>query len=154
MKYLDYGVTFSEFPDEIALCINITHCPFHCEGCHSPELREDIGNELTFEELDRLISTNKGISLIGFMGGDFNPEIINSLASYVVLKNENLKVGWYSGRDKIPECIDTDWFDYIKIGPYIKELGGLDSPTTNQRMYHYTGISVDDITYKFWKNGK
>lgn len=154
MKYLDTMITFSEFPDEIALCINITNCPFHCPGCHSPELRYDIGTELTFEELDRLINTNEGISLIGFMGGDFDPEFINSLALYVVLKNKGLKVGWYSGRDKIPECIDTDWFDYIKIGPYIKELGGLDSPTTNQKMYHYTGISVDDITHKFWKNGK
>ena len=83
---------------------------------------------------------------------DFNPEIINSLASYVVLKNEGLKVGWYSGKDKIPECIDTDWFDYIKIGPYIKELGGLDSPTTNQRMYHYTGTNIIDITYKFQRH--
>ena len=38
MKYTDTQVTFSEFPDEIALCINISNCPWHCPGCHSPEL--------------------------------------------------------------------------------------------------------------------
>ena len=55
MKYLDTMITFSEFPDEIALCINITNCPFHCPGCHSPELWEDIGTELTFDEVLKLI---------------------------------------------------------------------------------------------------
>ena len=51
MKYTDTQITFSEFPDEIALCINISNCPFHCPGCHSPELWEDIGTELTYDEV-------------------------------------------------------------------------------------------------------
>jgi anaerobic ribonucleoside-triphosphate reductase activating protein len=78
-------ITFSEFPDEIALCINITNCPFHCPGCHSPELWEDIGTELTKEELSKLIESNKGITLVGFMGG--NLKEVNPLAEYV--KNIN-----------------------------------------------------------------
>ena len=154
MKYLDYAVTFSEFPDEISLCINLTNCPFNCEGCHSPELRKDIGIELTKQELARLIESNKGITLVGFMGGDSNPALINTYAAFVVCNYKGLKVGWYSGRNVLPREIDIDWFDYIKFGPYRKELGGLDNPNTNQRMFHYTGVDVKDITYKFWKHGE
>lgn len=149
MKYSNYDITFREFPDEIALCINISGCPNKCKGCHSPELWEDIGTELTPKNLNKLIKENKGITLVGFMGGDSNPSYINKLASFVVLNYKGLKVGWYSGNTEIPEEIDTDWFDYIKIGPYIKELGGLDNPNTNQKMFHFTGTKVKDITYKF-----
>ena len=152
MKYTDTQIGFQEFPDEISLLINISNCPFHCPGCHSPELWEDIGTPLTIDELDRLILSNKGITLVGFMGG--NPKYINILAGYIVMNYKNLKVGWYTGDKTIREEIDTDWFDYIKLGPYIKELGGLDNPNTNQRMYNFTGAGVKDITYKFWKHGK
>ena len=149
MKYLDYAITFREFPDEISLCINISECPYKCLECHSPELQKNIGKPLDRIEISKLIEANKGITLVGFMGGDKNPKQINSLAEYIVLKYPKIKIGWYSGNTEISNEIDTDWFDYIKIGPYIKELGGLDSPTTNQKMFHFTGTSVDDITYKF-----
>ncbi|MBO7079714.1 MAG: hypothetical protein J6W64_07910 [Bacilli bacterium] len=45
-------VTFSEFPDEIALNFSISGCPNHCVGCSEPEMAEDIGQELTFEVID------------------------------------------------------------------------------------------------------
>ena len=44
-KYIDARVTFSEVPDEISLCISITGCPYRCFSCHSPHLREDIGEK-------------------------------------------------------------------------------------------------------------
>lgn len=159
MKYLDYAVTFSEFPDEISLCINISNCPFHCPGCHSPELWKDKGIELSQRKLEKLISENEGISLVGFMGGE--PSIVNMLAE--VVHKKGLKVGWYWGGDSIPKEIDTKWFDYIKIGPYIQEKGGLDNPNTNQRFYakgstlHKMDANSEmlyDVTYKFWKHGE
>ena len=156
MKYTDTQITFSEFPDEIALCINITNCPFHCPGCHSPELWEDIGNILDVKTLKSLINLNNGISCVGFMGG--NPEEVNAFAE-VIKRNYNLKVGWYWGGENVPKEINKKYFDYIKIGPYIKELGGLDNPNTNQRMYVNWYDSEDgvvhslDITSKFWKHG-
>ena len=64
MKYTDTQITFTEFPDEISLCINISNCSFHCPGCHSPELWEDIGTELTEEELSKLIEANNGITCV------------------------------------------------------------------------------------------
>ena len=148
MKYLDTAITFREFPDEISLCINITNCSFHCSGCHSPELWEDIGTELTIDEVLNLIDKNKGITLVGFMGGI--PKEVNKLSKYIK-KNFPLKVGWYWGGTSIPKEIELELFDYIKIGPYIKELGGLDNPNTNQKMYQVgSNCTLNDITYKFY----
>ncbi len=153
MKYLNTAITFREFPDEISLCINISGCKFHCEGCHSPELWEDIGTELTFKELHHLISINKGITCIGFMGGDYDTPYLNSLAEYVKNVDPPLKVGWYSGNSKLSYYINTEWFDYIKLGPYIKKFGGLDNPNTNQKMYKVESDNIlKDITYKFYEN--
>ena len=150
MKYKDYAVTFREFPDEISLCINISGCKIKCPGCHSPELWEDVGTELTIKELYRLIKSNKGITLVGFMGGI--PKKVNELVKYIK-KNSPLKVGWYWGGTSIPKKIELELFDYIKIGPYIKELGGLDNPNTNQKMYQIgPNCILNDITYKFWSN--
>ena len=161
MKYLDTMVTFSEFPDEIALCINITNCPFHCPGCHSPELWKDIGTELTFDELNKLIQSNKGITCVGFMGGAQDVYHLLNLAICVRNKFPDIKIGWYTGQSEIPEIIseNLEYFDYIKIGPYIKDKGGLDNPNTNQIMYKVNHLpdgnsTLENITYKFWKNGK
>lgn len=153
MKYVDTLVSFSEIPDEITLCINISNCPNKCEGCHSSWLQKNIGIELNNYELYDIINKNSGISCVCFMGGDSNPEEINNLA--IKIKSKNLKVGWYSGNSEISDKINIKNFDYIKIGPYLKDKGPLSDKNTNQKMYeiiHFTGMnSLKDITYKFWK---
>lgn len=159
IKYLETLVTFAEIPDEITLCINITNCPCNCNGCHSSYLSKDIGEELNNDVLDKLISDNPGISCIAFMGGDSSPKEINDLAKYVKDKY-SISIAWYSGRQELSKDINLDNFDYIKLGPYIKELGPLTSKTTNQRLYQYgkffSDYTIDkcwrDITYKFWND--
>ena len=159
IKYLETLVTFAEIPDEITLCINITNCPCNCNGCHSSYLSKDIGEELNNDVLDKLISDNSGISCIAFMGGDSSPKEINDLAKYVKDKYP-ISIAWYSGRQELSKDINLDNFDYIKLGPYIKELGPLTSKTTNQRLYQYGKLFSDytidkcwrDITYKFWND--
>ena len=159
IKYLETLVTFAEIPDEITLCINITNCPCNCNGCHSSYLSKDIGEELNNDVLDKLISYNSGISCIAFMGGDSSPKEINDLAKYVKDKY-SISIAWYSGRQELSKDINLDNFDYIKLGPYIKELGPLTSKTTNQRLYQYgkffSDYTIDkcwrDITYKFWND--
>jgi anaerobic ribonucleoside-triphosphate reductase activating protein len=150
MKYVDTEVTFSEFPDEISLCINISQCPNFCKFCHSAYLSQDIGDPLTLESLQELLTKYDGISLVGFMGGDADPEYVNILAKYVK-QHTNLKVGWYSGKDFISPSINIKWFDYIKIGPYIQERGPLNNPNTNQIMYKVEGDKLINITNKFWR---
>lgn len=135
MKYTDTMVTFSEVPNEISLCINISGCPNRCPGCHSPELWEDIGTELTKESLKDLIDKNKGITCVCFMGGDAHPEVVNELAKFVKQLPDSLLTCWYSGQETLTELIDLKYWDFIKLGPYIEEKGGLDNPNTNQKFY-------------------
>lgn len=156
MKYTDIQIGFSEFPDEISLLINISNCPFHCSGCHSPELWEDIGTELSFEELQKLIDTNKGITCVGFMGGTL--QNIGDLAKYIKELNPSLKVGWYIGGNIEEQDLlkdDYNYIDYVKSGPYIEEFGGLNCPSTNQKFYKIEHLNNQtrwlNLTYKFWK---
>ena len=155
VKFVDTLVSFQEVPDEISLCINISNCPCHCEGCHSPYLAEDIGTELTWNELEKLLMNNIGISCVCFMGGDLCPDYIEQLALFIKFQSwYPLKVAWYSGRSSIPNDLDISLFDYIKVGPYIPKLGGLDSETTNQIMYKVEDGELIDITYRFKHDSK
>jgi anaerobic ribonucleoside-triphosphate reductase activating protein len=53
---------------------------------------------------------------------------------------------------RLPANIKKTDFDYVKIGPYIRHLGPLKSPTTNQRLYRQTEDgNFEDITYRFWR---
>lgn len=82
------------------------------------------------------------ITCVCLLGGTWN----NNL-QYLIneIKNLNLKVCLYTGYK------DTTLYnlDYLKIGPFIEECGGLSSNKTNQRMFNLS--TGEDITYKFWK---
>ena len=153
LKYINTGIVFQEFPDEVTLAINISGCPCRCPGCHSQFLWKDEGTDLTSQEIDRLIALEQAsITCVGLMGGDSDPLYINELARYIKEKYNNLKVGWYSGRTSLSGNIDLAYFDYIKIGPFIKHLGGLDKERTNQKMYRVEDHkTLKDITYRFRK---
>lgn len=157
MKYTDTLVSFREFPDEISLCINISGCQFRCPDCHSKELWENIGEILDGRTISMLLQQNKGISCVGFMGGI--PKEVNDLAECIRRNKIPVKIGWYWGGTTFPTEFKLENFDYIKIGPYIKEKGPLDNPNTNQRMYQISKMetgefSIEDITFKFWKHGE
>ena len=141
MKYLNTKVVFQEIPNEISLAINLTSCPYTCKGCHSPELREDIGTNLNLDNLNTLIKNNTGISCVLFMGGDANIFLIERCCAYI--KQEyNLKTAWYSGRDTLEHFKILDYLDYIKLGSYKEELGGLKNNKTNQRLYKIETIKL------------
>lgn len=152
LKYVNTGVVFQEIPDEVTLSINLSNCPCHCPGCHSSYLAGDIGTLLTVDEIDRMLDEyGSDITCVCFMGGDAEPQSVNKLAVYLHEKHPRLRVGWYSGRTHISPAVNKSDFDYIKIGPYIKHLGGLKERTTNQRLYKNTGCGeFKDITEKFW----
>lgn len=94
------------------------------------------------------------------MGGDSNVTELWAVAKYL-RENTSLKIGWYSGK-KFLKDTPLEYFDYIKTGPYNKDLGGLDSVTTNQRFYEVKAKCspidkkvlyryLEDVTYKFQK---
>ena len=153
LKYVNTGIVFQEIPDEVTLSINLSRCPCHCPGCHSQYLWEDIGEPLRAMTLDSLVREyQEEITCVCFMGGDAEPDYLEMLAKFLHREHKELKVAWYSGRSRVPYYIDKTAFDYIKIGPYIRHLGCLSQPTTNQRLYKKAvGDSFTDITSRFWR---
>ena len=157
LKYLGYSIVFQEVPDEVTLAINISGCPHKCEGCHSKYLWGYDGHYV-MDDLSDLIKQYTGlITCVCFMGGDQNLEELSLLA--LMVNKYNLKSALYTGVSDISreQKIVHAMFDYVKIGPYIEEFGGLDKPTTNQRMYRQINKPSDiweDITYRFWKEEK
>lgn len=156
LKYVYAKETFSEVPDEISLCVSISNCHIHCDGCHSKELWKDVGKPLTIDSLKKLLEAHKGITCLCLMGGEHD---IDALAELFCYASKVIKTAWYCGLQELPKDKFgiTQYLDYIKLGPYKKELGGLDNPNTNQRFYflekcgnNYT--AWHDFTFKFLKN--
>lgn len=150
LKFVSYSVAMQEVPDEVSLVINISGCPYKCEGCHSDYLRTYSG-EFLIENVEKLYLEYKDlISCVCFMGGDQNKtELIIALKWF---RTQNLKTCLYTGTDNISNVTDLiPYLDYIKMGHYSKELGGLGIKTTNQRMYKITNGYLTDITSRFWK---
>lgn len=156
MKFTDTEVVLQEIPDEITLAINISNCPYHCEGCHSPHLWKDIGTVISPWTLMNLVDSNKGITCIAFMGGPFDEVALAS--AFIHYLYPNLKTAWYTGSSSLP--IEYHDLDYIKIGRYMKTRGPLNNPNTNQRLYKIDRLGfglfkgMENITPKLWKNLK
>lgn len=157
IKYLPSmtSVVMEEIPDMVTLAVDITLCQGNCVGCHSPFLREDIGEPLTEEAVDRMFSDNFGINCFLFLGEGNDLDALVSIAKYIKEKH-GVKIALYSGRSKVEDEIFS-LFDYVKTGPYIPEYGPLNSRTTNQRLYRVRhsgqGFELDDITSRFWRRG-
>ena len=154
LRFVSYDIVFQEIPGEVTLAINLSNCPYRCEGCHSPWLRENAGEVLNEDSLSGLIEKyGSAITCICFMGGDGTPQKVAYLAAFIRRKTVGqIKVGWYSGRNTFPSTCSLYSFDYIKLGPYIGRLGGLDSETTNQRFYRVDDGKLVDITSVFRKS--
>jgi len=156
MKFTDYEVVLAEIPDEITLAINISNCPYKCKGCHSPHLWKDVGLEMSAPYLYQMITRNKGITCVCFMGGPF--EEVRAWSLWIKIWFPELKTAWYTGCSVLP--IEENTLDYIKIGRYIEECGPLNNPNTNQRLYKIDNLGhggfkgIQNITPRLWKNLK
>lgn len=160
LKYLYTKELFQEVPGEITLGISITGCQLKCPGCHSRDLWEDKGTPLEMAEFQRLLNQHKGITCVCLLGGEHDIDVLTELFMYA---HQRIKTAWYCGLDRIPKDKTgiLDYLDFIKLGHFDMELGGLDSPTTNQHLYHFSHLYPDyieelgagwrDITYKLQK---
>lgn len=151
VKYLNTAVVFEEVPDEVSLAINITNCQNLCVGCHSPELRKDIGKEISKNETDRLLRENEGVTCVLFMGEGGDANALKEIATHIK-KAHGLKIALYSGREE--EVIEPwiwELFDYVKVGHYDKEKGPLNKKATNQKLFLMKDGIATDITARFWK---
>lgn len=149
---------FTEVPDEISAGLYIHGCPYHCPNCHTPECWDTYGSNYTFTPLTYTNFTNivnaysKHITNIIFFGGDWDQSLL--FFYLMILYNEfpNLKRTVYGGSELSDyNKLVLEKIDYLKTGKYIESLGGLQSSSTNQKLYRLVnGVIQEDITYKFW----
>ena len=160
------SVVMEEIPDRVTLAVDISNCRGNCVGCHSPFLKEDIGEPLTEEVISALVRDNFGVDCFLFLGEGRDPETLTRLAGHV--RSLGLVPALYSGRAEVEDAL---WqaFDYVKVGPYLPECGPLNERTTNQRLYRallpdetvpaeavpllHAGRTFLDITHRFWHRG-
>ena len=142
------NVVLEEIPDRVTLAVEISNCQGSCVGCHSPFLKNDVGQELTPEVVDSLIADNFGVNCFLLLGEGKDPGAVLAIASHLRMRHPDIETAIYSGRTEVePELFDA--FDYVKVGPYIPEFGPLNKETTNQRLYYHR----EDITSRFWHKG-
>ncbi len=148
IKYLPSltDIVIEEIPGRVTLAVEITNCQGNCPGCHSPFLRQDIGEELTPAIIDKLLADNFGANCFLFLGEGRDQDALLSLAGHIRKAHPEIETALYTGRESVPGEYES-LFDYIKTGPYIEELGPLNSRSTNQRL-RYHG---EDITALFWR---
>ncbi len=157
LKYLYSKVVFSEIPSEVSLGISISGCQIHCNGCHSRDLWEDKGKQLTRVGLQSLIEENEGITCLLLLGGEHDIDTLTNLFYFVSVNYPKIKTAWYCGLDMIPKDKEEilDYLDFVKIGHFDLNLGGLDNKETNQKLYAIKhtikGNEFTDITYKLQK---
>jgi len=142
------NVVLEEIPDKLTLAVEISNCQGNCIGCHSPFLKENVGEELTADIADSLIADNFGVNCFLLLGEGNDPGALLSLAKELRKRHPSLELALYSGRPEVEPTL-YELFDYVKVGPFIAELGPLNRKTTNQRLYHHG----EDITSRFWHRG-
>ena len=159
LKYDQMKILLAEIPDEISLGISLVGCPRHCEGCHSPNLWDTADNsnfkKLTAFEIDSFLTRNRlaRLTCVLFLGGEWDLNALISLTMHAKEKCD-LRVGLYTGANLDDlrghsELIKN--LDYLKVGEFRKDLGGLTSRSTNQKLFKLKDNSFLDITYKFWR---
>ena len=153
LRFNGYSVVMQEVPGEISLALNITECPHHCPGCHSPELAESIGDYLDDKLPELLDLYGDMITCVCFMGGDQHPDGLLRACEYIHNYDPTLGLAIYSGADMLDDIGPAAvLMDYIKLGPYVAELGGLDCKTTNQVMFKKVAPGrFQNITETFWR---
>jgi len=144
LHYSSKQIVLQEVPDEISLALSISGCKLACKGCHSTETwNPKYGEELTENILQDLITRSKYITCVLFYGGEWQEDYLIKLLKLV--KSNNLKTCLYTGLElnQISDNLLSN-LTYIKTGRYIKELGGLESKTTNQKFIKISELEKNE----------
>jgi len=133
MNYLSSQVVFSEIPDEVSLSYLVTGCSLRCAGCHSADSwSPHRGSLLDSGKLTKDFKKYESwITCVLFLGGEWDEK--NLIKLLKIARQYQLKTALYTGQDRISNAIHQN-LDFLKTGRYIENLGGLDSPITNQKL--------------------
>lgn len=144
-----------EVPGKTSLIIYFSGCPIGCIDCHSKEFwNPQVGEEYCDNKFQMVLDTHSSLcDCVVFMGGDWNTKEL--IRFNKVAKDKKFKTCLYTGREYgyIKQKNIHKEFDYLKVGPYIEKLGGLDSKNTNQKFYKIGKLKTD-ISYKFTEEFK
>ncbi|AVJ54926.1 anaerobic ribonucleoside-triphosphate reductase activating protein [Idiomarina sp. OT37-5b] len=146
-RYCSEEVVFQEVPGEVSLAYTMTGCPVGCKGCHSADTwAVGSGLELTLDYLAQQLNRYQGfITCLAFMGGEWRPEMLK--ACLKLARRRGIKTCLYTGYDNVSIQL-REHLDFLKTGPWVKELGGLDSPTTNQKFYDLRNQQVLNVAFQ------
>lgn len=141
MNIYNYDIVFQEVPDHISLAFYVCGCPLKCPGCHSPELwTEKSGFPLTQGLFLHLLNKYKGkADCILFLGGEWHQtEVVSFLKE---AREHGYKTALYTGLERVTGELESQ-LNFLKTGPWRQELGGLNSPTTNQVFKDVTSDTI------------
>ena len=153
LKFTIEQIVWQEVPGEVSLAFLFSGCPLRCKGCHSADTwKEGIGTELTEDYLKGHLKRYRGlITCVLFMGGEWQPEALQKMLAIVT--QAGLKACLYTGleREELEAVSDgiLPYLTYLKTGRWQMELGGLESPATNQKFINlHTGEVLNRLFIK------
>lgn len=142
LRYVEEQIVWQEVPGETSLAYTISGCPLRCKGCHSSEYRnQSLGIPMSVHHFSERLKHYQGlISCVLFLGGEWHEQ----LKSYLMIaRSYGLHTCLYTGLESAPGHL-LPYLTYVKTGPWIASLGGLDSPKTNQQFIDLrTGRSLN-----------
>lgn len=146
LRFAAHTVGTLEVPDEIALVYTVSGCPLRCPGCHSSDLRDGSrGEVLDVPRLAETLRRYRGLATcVCFLGGEWQPDALIGLLREA--RRHGFATCLYTGRNSVEDRIAAE-LDYLKLGPFVAALGGLDRATTNQRFLDLR--SGRDLTHRF-----
>jgi anaerobic ribonucleoside-triphosphate reductase activating protein len=149
LRFVAEQVVWQEVPGEVSLAFTVSGCPLRCKGCHSSAARNPSAGQLltTRYFLARVKQYQGLISCVLFLGGEWQPAELAELLR--IACEQGLKTCLYTGFERVAPSL-LPYITYLKTGPWIAELGGLDSPSTNQRFINVR--TQENLNYTFLKN--
>lgn len=143
------SIVWQEVPNEVSLAFLIAGCPLRCKGCHSTASWSGRGAALDAQGLQQRMDQYQGlITCVLFMGGEWQADDLCVLLK--IARDAGLATCLYTGfeyEDVPPRLLAQ--LTYLKTGRFRAELGGLDSPTTNQRFIDLrTGAILNPLFQK------
>lgn len=131
MYCYDFHVVLKDVPGEISLCFTISGCPLNCQDCHSPFLKEKRAGKRFRQRVYRgILYRYFGFATcVVFKGGEWHKKEL--IANLKYAREQGYKTCLYTGLEEVDQTI-LDQLTWIKTGKWIKSLGGLENPNTNQ----------------------
>ena len=153
LRFTQEQVFWQEVPGEVSLAFLFSGCPLRCEGCHSADTwKSSIGTPLTEEYLRARLKRYQGlITCVLFMGGEWQATELQKMLDIVC--EAGLESCLYTGLEQNELSAVSDGLlaklTYLKTGRWQQDLGGLGSPTTNQKFINLrTGANLNHLFVK------